>query len=75
MWLLCRLDAWDAHAVELTIEVEGIDVGHAGDVVEHGEDAVIEARRTNLVLRRDAAQQQLRVGAVGMYGGVDDKPR
>ena len=62
------LDDGEAHAVEFTVEIEGIDVRHAGDVVEHGHEAVVETRGTDLILTRDAVEEQLGVGPVGVHG-------
>ena len=43
---------FEAHAVEAAVEVEGVDVGHARDVVNYGLDAAVEGRGVDLVLLR-----------------------
>ena len=52
------LNCRERMAVNLAVEVEGVDVGHARDVVYHSHDALVERRGLQLILRRHLAQKQ-----------------
>lgn len=45
-------DVGQRHSVDLSIEIKGIDIGHAGDIVQHPNQALVECRCVNLILRR-----------------------
>ena len=64
-----NLNHREAFAIDFAIEVEGKDVGHAGDVVEDCHDAVVGVGGIHFVLLADAVEEQLRISSVGMHGG------
>ena len=57
-------------AVNLLVDVEGIDVGHARDVVDDGHEAGLEVGALNGILAADAANELLRVVAVGVHDSL-----
>ena len=48
-----KLNVGEAHAVYLTVEIEGKDIGHAGDIVQNGHDALVKRGCQNIVLCAD----------------------
>ena len=61
----------ETHAVETAIEVEGIDVGHARDVVEHGLYLAVEGRGVYFILLGHFGQKQTRVVECRVGDGFD----
>ncbi len=64
-----NLNHWQAFAIDFAVEVECKDVGHAGNVVENCQDAVVGIGSINFVLLADTVEEQLRIGTVGMHSG------
>ena len=56
---MAGLYIWQAHAVYLAIEVEGIYIGHSGNVIQDGHDAVIECGCQDVILCADTVDEQL----------------
>lgn len=65
------LNSWKAVAIDFSIEVEGIDVCHAGNVVEHGLYLAVERGGLHLVLGGDPLDQQLRIGFFREADGIN----
>ena len=59
-------------AVDLLVDVEGVDIGHAADIVDDGHEARFEVGGVDVVLARHTADEVLGVEALGMDGGPDE---
>ena len=57
--------------VDFLIDVEGIDVGHAADVVDDRHETCFEVGRIDVILALHPTDKVLRVETVGMDGGTD----
>lgn len=66
-------DYREADATHLLIDVEGIDIGHAADIVYHGHEARLEVGALDFILAAEAAYDLLGVEAVGVDGGGDQR--
>ena len=64
-----NLNHREAFAIDFAVEIEGKDVGHAGDVVEDCHDAMVGIGSIHFVLLTDAVEEQLRISSVGMHSG------
>ena len=58
-------------AVDFLIDVEGIDVGHATDVVDDRHETRLEVGRVDVILARHTTDKVLRVETIRMDGGTD----
>ena len=52
------LHAGQRMAVDFAVKVEGVDVGHAREEVEHGHEACAEPGGVHLVLRGDLREEE-----------------
>ena len=59
-----------AHAVELTVEVESVDIGHSRNVVKHGLNLSKQRRSLYVILLGHLAQQERRVVKLGITHGM-----
>ena len=66
-------DNWQGDAVNLLVDVQGIDIGHAADVVNHGHDARFEVRTLYVVLTAEPPHELLRIETVGVDGRLDER--
>ena len=57
-------------AVDLLVDVERIDVGHAADVVEHGHDAGFQLVAVDVVLTAEAPYELLRMIFEWIHGSI-----
>ena len=53
------------------IDVEGIDIGHAADVVDDGHEAHLQVGVVNMVLAGHTTNELLRIVAVGVHDGLN----
>ena len=52
----CLYD-WQGNAADFLIDVEGIDIGHATDIIDDGHQACFDIRGVDVVLATDAADE------------------
>ena len=57
-------------AVDLLIEIEGEDIGHAADEIDDSHDAGFEIVGLDVVLAADTAEELLGVETLRMYGSI-----
>ena len=62
------LDNREGDAVDFLVNVEGIDVGHAADVVDDGHETCFQVRGIDVVLARHTADEVFGVEPLGMNG-------
>ena len=60
-------------SLSLAVKVECIDIGHAGDVVEHGDEPPMQSWGVDLVLTAYSLYESLGVSLVGMHHGIGEK--
>ena len=61
------------YAINLLIDVQGLDIGHAADIVNHGHDACFEIRTLYVVLAAEPPHELLRIETVGVDGRLDER--
>ena len=63
--------------IEFTVEVEGINIGHAGDMVEHTLEAMIDRLRAHIILLRDNIEQKVGIISIRidhrLYEGLQEE--
>ena len=59
-------------AVDFLVDVEGVDIGHATDIVDDGHDARLELRGVDLVLARNTTDEVLGVETLRMDHSPDE---
>ena len=59
-------------AVDFLVDIEGVDISHATDVVDDGHEARFEVWGINIVLARHTTDQMLGVETLWMDGGSDE---
>ena len=72
VFLKASLYNWKADAIDLLIDVEGIDVGHATDIVYHRHDALFQVGVVDVILAAHSANELLGVEASRADGGIDE---
>ena len=58
--------------VDLLVDIQGVDIGHAADEVDDGHEARLQIRGIDVVLAADAADKVLGIEALWMDGGLDE---
>ena len=59
-------------AADFLIDVEGVDVGHAADIVDDGHETCFQIGGIDVVLTADTADELFRVEAVRMMGSLNE---
>lgn len=66
------LDYGECEAVDFLIHIQCIDVGHAGNVIDHCHESRLEVGGVNVVLAADALEQLPGIEPVGVDGSLDE---
>ena len=65
-------DDGEGDAADLLVDIEGIDIGHATDIVDDGHETRLKVGGIDVVLAADTADELLGVETFRMTGGLDE---
>ena len=69
--MVTRLYYRQADAIDLLVDVEGIDVGHSTDIVEDSHDALLQVGVVDVVLAAYTADELLGIETGRVDGGIN----
>ena len=67
------LDDWQTDAFYLLVDIQGIYVRHATDIVDDGHDTGLQIRGVDIILTAYAVDELSGIETVGVYGSLYER--
>ena len=67
------LDDWQTDAFDLLVDIQGVYIRHATDIVDNGHDTGLQIRGVDIILTAHAVDELSGIKTVGVYGSLDER--